>query len=73
MAGPFCPTQSLSNFLGIIPKPLYKAIPCFILEDMDSLIHTPNTIKANTHQVSFDVTSLYTNIPHNLGSNAIEK
>lgn len=39
---------------------------------MDFLNHIPNTVKDNTHQVSFDVTRLYTNIPHNLGVEAID-
>lgn len=39
---------------------------------MDFLNHIPNTVKDNTHLVSFDVTSLYTNIPHNLGVEAID-
>lgn len=72
MAGPSCPTQRRSNFLDIILKPLFKLIPSYIRDDMDFLNHIPNTVKDNTHLVSFDVTSLYTNIPHNLGVEAID-
>lgn len=38
---------------------------------MDFLNHLPKTVENNTTLVSFDVTSLYTNIPHNLGLEAI--
>lgn len=72
VTGPSCPTQRLSNFLDIIFKPLCKLIPSYIRDDLDFLNHIPNTVKDNTHLVSFDVTSLYTNIPHNLGVEAID-
>lgn len=38
---------------------------------MDFLNHIPNTVENNTTLVSLDVTNLYTNIPHNLGLEAI--
>ena len=71
VAGPCCPTQRLSNLLDIILKPLCKLVPSFVKDDMDFLRHIPDTVEENTLLVSFDVTSLYTNIPHNLGLEAI--
>ncbi|XP_062576664.1 uncharacterized protein LOC134238563 [Saccostrea cucullata] len=71
VAGPSCPTQRLSNLLDIILKPFCKLVPSFIRDDMDFLNHIPESIEENTKLVSFDVTSLYTNIPHNLGLEAI--
>lgn len=71
VAGPSCPTQRLSNLIDIILKPLCNTIPSFIRDDMDFLNHLPKTVENNTTLVSFDVTSLYTNIPHNLGLEAI--
>jgi hypothetical protein len=38
---------------------------------MHFLSHIPDTVEENTLIVSFDVTRLYTNIPHNLGLEAI--
>lgn len=71
VAGPSCPTQRLSNLIDIILKPLCDTIPSFIRDNMDFLNHLPKTVENNTTLVSFDVTSLYTNIPHNLGLEAI--
>ena len=71
IAGPSCPTQRLSNLLDIILKPLCTEVPSFIRDDMDFLHHIPDTVKEDTTLVSFDVTSLYTNIPHTLGLEAI--
>jgi hypothetical protein len=34
---------------------------------MDFLHHIPDIVKEDTTLVSFDVTSLHTNIPHTLG------
>ena len=38
---------------------------------MDFLNYIPDTVQPDTLLVSFDVTSLYTNIPHNLGIEAV--
>lgn len=71
VAGPSSPTHRLSNFLDLILKPLCKKVPSFIRDDMDFLNHIPNEISENTLLVSFDVVSLYTSIPHDLGLEAI--
>lgn len=63
---------TLSDFLDNILKPLCILISSYIRDGMDFLNHTPNTVKDNTHLVSFDVTSRYKNIPHNLGFEAID-
>ena len=71
VAGPVCSTHRLSNMLDIILKPLCKLVPSYVRDDMDFLSYIPDTVDENTQMVSFDVTSLYTNIPHNLGLEAI--
>lgn len=70
-AGPSCPTQRLSNSLDIILKPICKLIPSYILDDMDFLNHIRNIVDENTKWKSFDVTSLYIDIPHNFDKEAI--
>jgi hypothetical protein len=35
------------------------------------LNHLPTTVNSNSELISFDVVSLYTNIPHDLGISAI--
>ncbi|KAK3098881.1 hypothetical protein FSP39_023944 [Pinctada imbricata] len=71
IAGPSCSTQRLSNLLDILLKPLCKKVPSFIRDDMDFLNYIPESVPQNTILVSFDVTSLYTNIPHDLGIEAV--
>ena len=72
VAGPSSPTHRLSNFMDIILKPLCGHVPSFIRDDLDFLNHLPETTDENAFLVSFDVVSLYTSIPHELGLTAIE-
>ena len=72
VAGPASPTHRLSNFVDIILKPLCKHVPSYIRDDFDFLNHIPNKVTEDTILVSFDVISLYTSIPHELGLKAIE-
>ncbi|CAC5356903.1 unnamed protein product [Mytilus coruscus] len=71
VAGPACETHRLSYFLDILLKPFLKHISSFIRDDLDMLNHFPNNVEENTIIVSFDVVSLYTNIPHKYGIEAI--
>lgn len=71
VAGPSCPTHRLSNLLDIILKPLCQHIPSYLRDDLDFIAQLPLEIDEETLLVSFDVTSLYTNIPHELGIEAI--
>ena len=43
----------------------------YVRDDLDFLRFIPDTVTQNTLLISFDVTSLYTNIPHSLGIEAI--
>lgn len=71
IAGPSSPTQRLSNLLDLVLKPLCKKVPSYIRDDLDFLNHIPENVQPETLLVSFDVTSLYTNIPHSLGIDAV--
>ena len=71
-AGPSSPTQRLNNFIDIILKPLCAKVPSYILDDLDFLNYMPNEVTKETLLVSFDVVNLYTNIPHELGLEALE-
>jgi hypothetical protein len=64
-------TQRLSHFIDIILKPLCCEVPSFIRDDLEFLNHLPTTVNPNSELISFDVVSLYTNIPHDLGISAI--
>ncbi|XP_062606683.1 uncharacterized protein LOC134268439, partial [Saccostrea cucullata] len=72
IAGPASSTQRLSNLLDIILKPLCTKVTSYVRDDMDFLNYIPQTVPRETLLVSFDVTSLYTNITHELGIEAIK-
>lgn len=72
VAGPESSTQRLSHFLDIVLKKLCPLIPSYIRDDMDFLKHVPENVPPNTILTSFDVTSLYTNIPNDLGAIALK-
>ena len=72
VAGPVCETHRLSNLIDILLKPFIKQVKSFIRDDIDFLSYIPNTVDENAILVSFDVTSLYTNISHELGLEAIK-
>lgn len=72
VAGPCSPTHRLSNVIDLVLKPLCKHVPSYIRDDLDFLNQIPEEVDENTILVSFDVVSLYTNIPHDLGIQAIE-
>ncbi|XP_036365358.1 uncharacterized protein LOC118766193 [Octopus sinensis] len=73
VAGPQAPTQQLSHFRDVLLKPLCPLIPSYIRDDIDFLTHIPNTVPENTILARFDVTNLYTNIPHTLGLEGIKQ
>ena len=72
VGGPSGVTQRLSHFLDLILKPMCSSVKSFIKDDFDFLNHLPETVNTNSKLVSFDVVSLYTNIPHDLGIEAIK-
>ncbi|XP_061175938.1 uncharacterized protein LOC133184880 [Saccostrea echinata] len=72
VGGPNCSTQRLSHLLDILLKPYYEKVPSFIRDDLDFINHLPDHIQSNTKLVSFDVVSLYTNIPVDLGIKAVK-
>ena len=71
VAGPVCETHTLSNLIDILLKSFLKHVKSYVRDDIDFLQYMPKTISEDKILVSFDVTSLYTNISHELGSNNI--
>ena len=69
---PKCPTRSLSNFLDLILKPLTKHVKSNIKDNIEFLKTCKRNVTDDTVLVTFDVCSLYTNIPHEFGLRAIE-
>jgi len=57
--------------LDIILKPLCNCVKSYVKYDIDFVTILPKTTNLNAKLVTFDVTSLYTNIPHDLGMDAV--
>ena len=71
VAGPNSPTHQLSTFLDIILCPPKEIVDSYVRDDSDFLHHLPNNIDFDSTFISLDVTSLYTNITHDRGIEAI--
>ena len=72
IAGPKCPTRPLSNLIDILIKPLLLHVKSYIKDNIDFLQKCSRINSTNTVLATFDVTSLYTSIPHNYGLEAIK-
>ena len=72
VAGPNCPTSRLSNLIDIILKPLVSHVTSYIRDSTDFLTKLPTKVPNETLLARFDVVSLYTNIPHDLGLTAVK-
>ena len=65
------PTSRLSYFLDNLLKPIVTLIHGYIKNSVDLLSKIPRTVDKNTVFLSMDVKSLYTNIDHDIGNDAI--
>ncbi len=72
IAGPESPTQRLSEVLEKLLSPLVPFLKSFIKDDWDFVKSLPQEIDFDCELYSVDVVSLYTNIPHSLGIEAID-
>ena len=68
------PTEKISEFIDFHLRPFFENLPSHIKDTTDYLKKMENlTIPENTTLVTMDVTSLYTNIPHDDGIAACRK
>ena len=72
VGGPKCPTKNLSSFIDTILKPFLKHIKSYIRDSVDFLNKCQREVDINTKIATFDVVSLYTNIPHEFGLEALD-
>ena len=72
VAGPTCETHRISYLLDLLLKPFITKVQSYIRDTVDFLNSLPEEINSESILVSFDVTNLYSNIPHDLGLAAIE-
>ena len=71
VAGFLCPTRRLSNLTDILLKPFLIKVESYIRDDIDFLSKCNRNVNGHTILTSFDIKSLYTSIPHDLGLEAI--
>ena len=68
------PTEKISEFIDFHLRPFVENLPSHIKDTTDYLRKMENlAIPENTTLVTVDVTSLYTNIPHDDGITACRK
>lgn len=70
-AGPNSPTRGLCELLEKILSPFVPRLKTFVKDDRDFLSRVPRFIDYDCDLVSCDIVSLYTNIPHDLGLEAL--
>ena len=66
-----CPTNKLSSLMGLTLKPLVFKVRSYIKDSLHFLEILSRNIDFESTFVTFDVSSLYTNISHDLGLEAI--
>ena len=71
VAGLSCPTNGLGKLIDILLQPFLNIIKSYIRDNIQFLNSIPLKIDSNTLIVTFDITNLYSNIPHELGIKAI--
>ena len=71
VARPSCLTNRLSKLIDILLQPFLSKIKIYFRDNIDFLNTIPEKIDPNTLIVTFDVTNLYSNIPYELGKQAI--
>ena len=69
--GPMCPTSHLSNLIDILIKSLVAFVKSNLRDSTKFINKLPHTVPIETITTTFDITSLYSNIPHNLGIKAV--
>ena len=72
VADPSCHTHRLSNLIDILLRPYTKHVTSYLRDTTDFLNNLPISIPKDTILASFDIESLYSNIPHSLGLEAVK-
>ena len=71
IAGPESPTNRLCDLTDKLLQPFLQKVRSYVKDNIHFLNQLPDKIEPNTILTTFDVTSLYSNIPHELGKQAI--
>ena len=71
VGGPKCPTRKLSELTDALLKPFLKHVKSYIRDSTGFLNKCDRNTDGSTVFATFDVVSLYTNIPHTFGIEAV--
>ena len=71
VGGSKCPTRKLSELTSTLLWPFLKHVKNFIKEGIGYLNKCDKNTDGNTVTATFDVTGIYTNIPHIFGLEAV--
>lgn len=73
VGGPNCPTNRLSELIDMLLKPFCQHVPSYLKDNIDFLRFLPRDLmsKEDGLMVTMDITSLYTNIDHKFGLEAV--
>ena len=72
IAGPQCVTSRLSDFIDKILRPYLGKVKSYIRDDIDFLTKIPRVAAKTRRFLTFDISSMYTNIDNDLGQEAIK-
>ena len=72
IAGPANPTHRISNLVDLLLQPFMRITNSYVKDSTHFLNQLPNHIEPDTQLATFDVTNLYSNIPHELGKEATQ-
>ena len=64
VGGPICPTNHLSNLIDILIKPMLTFVKTNLRDVIEFINKLQRNVPNDTILTSFDITSLYTNIPN---------
>ena len=72
VARPSCPSHRLSNLLDILLGPYTKHVKSNLRDTNDFLNNLPERVQEDTLLATFDIEALYSNLPYELGMEAVE-
>ena len=72
VAGPSCLTHRLINLIDILLRPYANHVKSNLRDTTDFLNNLPERVPPHTILASFDIEALYSNIPHDLGLEAVK-
>ena len=72
IAGPASPIKPLSKLMDKLLSPLVATHDSYIKDDWDFIKFLPRKVPYDCELLTYDIVSLYTSIPHDLGLEAID-